>query len=520
MNFPENTYERLNLFSNFAAAAQKYPDVAIYSDAVLAAFPELGVETTYQEALTVIEQRAQQLGSCGVKLGDKVIIFKSSRFDTYLLALAVSYLGAVPVMISHHFPAEVMTVLSQRLETPWLIFDEETAAVAEDPTVAPHVRSLSVAALVATEVAQGESFPQAFLEPSDISYITHTSGTTGIPKLIAHSSESMGWRTKWQRNVFDLIPEKGLMGFHISPVHSRFNIGISSAVSKGFPLLNISRLEEEALRSTLRTFKPYALETHPNNFVRWSRLALSEPELFGETSYFHSTFDAINAGTMARFLNASNNPQAKFMQVYGQSECGPMIFKFHDKTSIATVDSRDMGVGMPGLTEVKIVTPEGEEVPAGETGNILMLSKGRALTYYKEDQRFADNVYDAWWDSGDFGHKNEQGELFLLDRQVDLIEAVDSNLAIEDLLLDNLSFLDEVVVVRDAQGKPQPIIAVANGAEMDWDAWWTLVEPLPFLNEPMIMPFEDIPRTATMKVRRLYLEQLFIDGELSATPNA
>lgn len=512
MNFPDNKYECLNLYSNFKEAADNYPNTPIFSDSVLAAFPEIGKETTYSGALAAIKKRGNQLHSKGVSLGDKVIIFKTSRFDTYLLAIAVSYLGAVPVMISHHFPAEVMSVLSERLDSPWIIFDEETAEVVSDTRVKEKVRALSVSDLVATPVNAEVS--QVFLEPSAISYITHPSGTTGIPKLIAHSSESMGWRTKWQKNVFDLIPEKKLMGFHISPVHSRFNIGISSAVAKGFPLLNISRLGEEDVAATLNKFKPYALETHPNNFVRWSRLAIKQPEVFSETKYFHSTFDAINRGTMARFLDASNYQDAKFMQVYGQSECGPMIFKFHDKVSVKSVDSRDMGIGMPGLTEVKIVNLEGEDVPTGEAGNILMLSKGRALTYYKEDQRFADNVYDLWWDSGDYGFKNKDGELFLLDRQVDLIDKVDSNLAIEDLLLDKLSFLDEVVIVRDAQSKPQPIIALADNAEMNWQAWWDLVEPLPFLNKPIVMAFDDIPRTATMKVRRLYLEELFISGEL------
>lgn len=514
MKFPDNQYEHLNLYSNFAAAAETFPEVAIYSDSILEAYPEIGTETTYQGALASITQRAQQLHQQGIGKGDKVIIFKSSRFDTYLLALSVSYLGAVPVMISHHFPAEVMVALSQRLEEPWLIYDAVTEPVACDPEVASVTKGISVAEIVNTTVNQAEMTSQAFLASSEISYITHTSGTTGIPKLIAHSAESMGWRTKWQRNVFDLITDKKLMGFHISPVHSRFNIGISSAVSKGFPLLNISRLDEASVKETLTTFKPYALETHPNNFVRWSRLAQKHPELFAATKYFHSTFDAINAGTMARFLEASADPDAKFMQVYGQSECGPMILKFHDKESVQAVDSRDMGHGMPNLTEVKIVSSTGEDLPAGEKGNILMLSKGRALTYYKEDQRFADNVYDLWWDSGDYGFKNEKGELFLLDRQVDLIDKVDSNLAIEDLLLNQLDFLDEVVIVRDSKGKPQPIIALAEGAAMNWDEWWAMVESLPFLNEPILMAFEDIPRTATMKVRRLFLEQKFIDGTL------
>lgn len=43
------------------------------------------------------------------------------------------------------------------------------------------------------------SVSQSFLDKNEISYMTHTSGTTGIPKLICHSAHSMGWRTKWQK---------------------------------------------------------------------------------------------------------------------------------------------------------------------------------------------------------------------------------------------------------------------------------------------------------------------------------
>ena len=53
--------------------------------------------------------------------------------------------------------------------------------------------------------------------------------------------------------------------------------------------------------------------------------------------------------------------------------------------------------------------------------------------------------------------------LFLKDRQVDLIENIDSNLAIEDHLLDALDFLEEVIIVRGKENEPQPILAVVPG---------------------------------------------------------
>lgn len=505
MNFPENLYQPLNLFTNFSEAAEKYPDTSIYFDKQLIGFPELGTETTYHEAKQVIINRASQLHDLGIKKGDKVVIYKSPMFDTYLLAVAVSYLGAIPVMISYHLPVETMTIMCGRLEKPWLIYDEATSEKAS------LISSVLTDQLIGLETLMNSAInilaAQTFLDHDDISYMTHTSGTTGIPKLIAHSANSMGWRTKWQKSVFDLIPEKKLVAFHISPVHSRFNIGVSSLMSKGFPMLWIGSGETQELKQTLMKFQPYALETHPNNFVQWSHLVSEHPELFASFNYFHSTFDAINKGTMDIFLKASSADRPVFMQVYGQSECGPMIMRFHTKTSIKDLDARNMGVGMPRLTEVKIVNEQNEEMPAHTTGNIHMLSKGRALTYYQEDQRFRDNSYGPWWDSGDFGYKDEKGDLFLLDRQVDLIRDIESTLKIEDLLLDKLDFLDEVVIVRGKDNVPQPIVSVSHNQKMDWERWFKAINDFPLLGKPLIWEYDAIPRTATMKVQRLKIEE-------------
>lgn len=76
-------------------------------------------------------------------------------------------------------------------------------------------------------------------------------------------------------------------------------------------------------------------------------------------------------------------------------------------------------------------------------------------------------------------------------------------------MLDQLDFLAEVVVVRDKENAPQPIIALAPNREMDWAAWWQAVADLPRLNEPMLRAYEEIPRTATMKVQRLQIEKEF-----------
>lgn len=498
------TYTPLNLFSNFQDSANATPYVPIIFDQPLAAFPELGFKSTYKKTCQQVLTRAYQLASLGVGLGDKVMIYKSSAFDTYLLAVASTYLGAVPAMISYHFPTPTLEVFVERLEDPFILFDGETAERVAGISNGSKEKRIAVSDLLNQPALPVE---QKKLADDEISYMTHTSGTTGIPKLICHSANSMGWRTKWQKTVFTKIAEKKLVAFHISPVHSRFNIGISSLMAMGFPMMPLASAQEDNVVDMLKANPPIALETHPNNFVQWSFTAKEHPEAFAGIRYYHSTFDAINNSTMKAFLNTSTNKEAIFLQVYGQSECGPMILKAHTLESLQSSNARDMGVGLGELTKARITDENGHVLPPNTDGHIQLLSKGRALTYYKEDARFQENVYGAWWDSGDYGSMDEQGHLYLKDRQVDLIDHINSNLAIEDFLLDSLEFLSEVVIVRDKQDAPQPIIALAPKQEMDWDRWWKQVHELPRLNTPIIRAYEDIPRTATMKVRRLQIEK-------------
>ena len=500
-------YETLNLYDNFASASRKWPHVSIYFDQTLAAFPELGLETSYQDALKSIDRRAKQLARLGIKAGTMVMVYKSPAFDTYLLALALTKLGAVPVMVSYHLGAEVIKVFGQRLgQGHALIYDQKTAKNVSQLATPNGSSYLSLDSILdAKEVNELESTK---FDLDAIAYMTHTSGTTGIPKLICHSCSSMGWRILWQKRVLDQMQERKLCSFLVSPVHSRFNIGVSSLMSLGYPMMPLSNPDLSSVEAAFRAHPPYAVETHPNHFVQWRGLAQDKPELFKETKYFHSTFDAINGDTMASFLKAAKANHPVFLQVYGQSECGPMILRAHRLRSLANLEARDMGLGLGDLTKARICDAEGNPVKQGQPGHIQLYSKGRALTYYQEEERFAANVYGEWWDSGDYGYIDQRGHLYLQDRQVDLVEDLPSTLALEDVLLDKLDFLAEVVIIRDPKGYAQPVIAVNDGMTMEWKAWWEVTSDMPFMNKPIVIDWLEYPRTETMKIKRSYLYDL------------
>ena len=501
-------HEPLHLYKNYEKASIDFPTTKIYLDKVLSAFPEFGLETTYQESVKYIQKRAFQLATSGVKAKEKVMVYKSSAVDSYLLACAISYLGAIPVMTSAHLSASIIDTFFERLEDAWLIYDDETEGKVMLLQEKNNAKALSIQEIQ----EQIETItPFISLDSNEISYMTHTSGTTGIPKLIAHSANSMGWRTAFQKSIFSKMEEKGILAFHISPVHSRFNIGMASLMSLGFPYLAIKDPSIQNIEKLLQEYQAIGIETHPNNFVQWATLAKNRPELFEYTRYYHSTFDAINKETMATFLKTNRKKNGIYLQIYGQSECGPAIVRKHTLESLLGINIRNMGIGFEHFTKARIATNDGTLLPINTPGNIQLYSKGRALTYFKEDNRFQENVYNEWWDTGDYGLINDKGELLLHDRQVDLVETLESTLDIEDYLLDHLPFLEEVVIIRDNHGYPQPIVAIADGELFQNELWFNAIENLPHLNEPIMMEYEKIPRTATMKVQRRALEQLLFN---------
>lgn len=335
-------------------------------------------------------------------------------------------------MISPHLPAETLDALLHRLDEPWVLYDAETAEKVRTANGATPEHKIHLASY---EPVDEPAAPAPRGRVDAVAYMTHTSGTTGVPKLIVHSQTSMGWRVLWQQRILSAVDKDSLVAFHISPVHSRFNIGIASLMSYGFSLLNISDPSLPNVDATLRRYRPKVLETHPNHFVRWLTLVESDPSAFSSIKYLHSTFDAINKETMAKYLRASKYTVPVFLQVYGQSECGPMIMRAHTPQTLRLTNARWVGVGMPRMTKARIVDQHGRVQRRRKSGAIQMYSRGRALTYWREEERFNQNLYGQWWDSGDVGIKGYLGQIALLDRQVDLIANVESTLALDDHLL-------------------------------------------------------------------------------------
>jgi fatty-acyl-CoA synthase len=114
-----------------------------------------------------------------------------------------------------------------------------------------------------------------------------------------------------------------------------------------------------------------------------------------------------------------------FIQAYCSTEAPGAVSalpkRFH-RSSTAAERQRliSAGVPTPGV-EIKIVDLLGDEVAAGETGEILIRHRGVISGYYENPEQTALEFIDGWWKSGDIGRIDSDGLLYLVDRKKDMI---------------------------------------------------------------------------------------------------
>ncbi|WP_075660774.1 class I adenylate-forming enzyme family protein [Streptomyces acidiscabies] len=496
------------------AAARVRGAMPVVLDHDLDVLPDAGRDLTVAQLAAHVADMANRLAVAGVRRGGHVVICKAPNFDLWLLATAVERLGAVPVMLSHHLDGEALSALLARLDRPYLITDgPKLGSLTED---AVDLDTLTRGVLGVGDAGPG-AVPLASLDGSvpvrpvlrgldEPAMITHTSGTTGLPKLVVHTPRTMRSRLRPQIFLLGLMRKRGTVAIHTPFGHSRTFAAMSLCLLQGMPPLLVNNGTPDSVATFFAAQRPWLIEALPNTFLAWEELADDARRPFASVKYFSSTFDAIHPRTVRRLLHASTQ-RAQFFQIYGQSEVGPAAGRPYFRRFAHRMDGRCVGYPLPGSAQVRLVSRDGQRPSQDNPGFIEVRWDGIAKTYHGEQERYDANLTDGWWRTGDVGYRTRFGCLHMLDREFDAIDGVGSSLEIEDVLLDELAELAEVVVVQGPDGEAVPVVCTHHDEPLDLGRWRTATAGYPQLTEPVQIPLAELPRTATLKTRRVELSR-------------
>ncbi|WP_018685772.1 class I adenylate-forming enzyme family protein [Actinokineospora enzanensis] len=490
--------------------------------------PAFGTTYDVPAVAALVRNLAGWLYAAGVDPGDRVAVVKSNHWDYVLLACAAARIGAVPALLSDQVAPKALRLMLERLKPTLLITTRAVLETAQSRGVdligvVRHALTLDgrFPNTIPLERLHGhEPPPPVFRDDDEPLVINHTSGTTGVPKLVVHTTNTlMHGLAGAESTRLPIVScrRHDTVCSAIAYAHGRAIPWTASALWLGpQEIVIIDSADPAQAEPTLQAFPPTTVEALPSTFVRWRPFLRRPDHPFRNVRLFVSTFDAIHPPMVRDFLGATRR-RPLWVQVWGQTETGPLTFRFLTRRALAAREkrhptTRNLGRPAPGRTRLKVVDPKTfDPVPHGTPGLVLARTGTLALDYLGEEDRWESKLTDGWWNTGDIGMRTRSGAFHMLDRELDLLPG-QSCVELEDVLEDRVPQIVECVVLGTPGRLPVPVVVTETG-QLDPASWRRALGDLPALSDPVVLAWDQIPRTGTGKVRRMALRALIHTGQ-------
>ena len=476
-------------------------------------------QLSYAQLAERVDRLANVLRAHGVQHGDRVAFLGANHAAFLETLFACGQCGAVFVPLNTRLaPGELNFALSDS-GSRLLVAVEDLAREAEMAVDgSPVEHTLLVAADSGADSAYERELQQA--EPEhldqpvgldDPAIILYTSGTTGKPKGAVLTHGNMTW------NSFNVIVDYDItsasVGLMISPLFHAAALGMGALpmLLKGGTLVLQEKFQPAAVLAAVEKYAVTSLSGVPTTFQ-----LLAEHEDWASTDL--SSLRMLTCGGSAvplRVLEAYESRGLGFSGGYGMTETAP------GATLLAATQSRSkMGsAGLPHFfTDIRIADAQGEPLPAGEVGEILISGPNVIKEYWQRPEASADAYVDeCWFRSGDMGYVDEQGFLFISDRLKDMIISGGENIypaEIEQKIME-LPQVESAAVIGVPDERwgevPRAVVVLKEQTELSIEQ---LIEHLDgklarYKIPRSLVLTDELPRTASGKIRKPDLRKIF-----------
>lgn len=443
----------MNIVNILQQSAVQYADLAALTDGH-------GVTVTYSELQCRVQSLAGWLQSeMGLEPGATVAIFMENRMAYPEIMLAAWYAGlaVVPVNAKLH-TREFLHIVDSSETRVAFVSNKAAARIAESDNL-PACAFINVDQADYQSCFQGKAGSFVERKPEDLAWLFYTSGTTGKPKGAMLSHQNLYAMLDGFVNCVKRV-EPGQCVYHGAPLsHGSGFYVLPFLASGGCQIIPPSGgFDVEELCGILEEYNSVSFFAAPTMVNR----LLDQRDLLTESVL--SGLDCIIYGGGPMYLHDLERAHAvlgyKLVQIYGQGEC-PMTITVLDQSHHRHTDhpryrTRLGSAGRPYTgVELRIADTSGNELATGETGEILVRGNAVMLGYWNNPEATANTLTRAGWlHTGDVGHLDDDGFLYLTDRSKDVIISGGTNIyprEVEEVLLQHPD-VREVSVI----GAPDP----------------------------------------------------------------
>ncbi|MEV4174494.1 acetate--CoA ligase [Nonomuraea sp. NPDC049709] len=508
---------------------------------------------TYNDLKTEVSKAANALRELGVNKGDRVAIYMPMIPELPIAMLACARIGAVHSVVFGGFSA---SALKSRIDDadaklvitadggyrrgkPSALKPTVDEAVAECPQV-EHVLVVRRTGQDVTtngkdvwwhDVVERQS-DQHTAEPHDAEdplYILYTSGTTGKPKGILHTTGGYLTQTAWTHHaVFDLKPESdiywctadiGWVTGHSYIVYGPLANGATSVIYEGTPdTPHRGRFWEivQKYKITILYTAPTAIRT----FMKWgddipAKYDMSSLRILG------SVGEPINPEAYVWYREHIGGERCPVVDTWWQTETGAIMI-----SPLPGVTAAKPGAAMrplPGIV-ADVVDDQGNSVPNGGGGFLAVREPWPSMlrTIWGDDQRYIDTYwsrFEGMYFPGDGAKKDDDGDLWLLGRVDDVMLVSGHNIStteVESALVSHPKVAEAAVVGATDPVTGQAIVAfviLRGSAEENDDIASDLRNHVsktlgPIAKPRQILVVPELPKTRSGKIMRRLLRDV------------
>lgn len=379
-----------------------------------------------------------------VRQGDRIALAMRNYPELPILLLAIASLGAVVVPLNAWGTEEELGYALEDSGCRLAFADGPRQQVLDRPA-----RRLGIRLVGVREADDGQGYrallssipeaaaPDANIGPDDDFAVLYSSGSTGKPKgvVLTHRG-AISTLYSWMLGrvagplVTGIQPEPDALPpsflvvtplFHVTALHSVFLQGLTM----GARLTLMYRWEPETavrLINQEQVTRFVGVPTQTADLVAAAR-RLNEPL---------ASLEAIGSGGAKRPAAqvtelAETFPNALIASGWGMTETNSLGIIAIGEEYLANPEAT--GTLTPPLQEMRIVDEQGNPVPAGEVGELIVKSPANMRGYLNQPEATAEALRDGWLYTGDLARVNEDGMVFIVDRKKTLIIRGGENIA-------------------------------------------------------------------------------------------
>ncbi|SEI84674.1 fatty-acyl-CoA synthase [Arthrobacter sp. yr096] len=484
---------------------------------------------SYAELAERTDRLANALKDRGVAKGDRVAYLGENHPSFVETFFACGLLGAIFVPLNTRLAAPELQFQLQDSGARLLISAASLEVVASAScadtgvnhrlVVAPDGGADGSAVKLPSGVEHyGEAIAAAATTPldepvtlDDAAMILYTSGTTGKPKGALLTHGNITWNCI--NTVVDMDVNRNDVALMISPLFhvASLDMGLLPMLLKGATVVLEAKFDAGRVLELVGQHRVTTLNGVPTTF----QMLCDHPEW---STADLSSLDKLTCGGSAvpgRVLEAYEARGIGFTSCYGMTETAP------GATMLPVSRSKEKAgsAGLPHFfTDVRIADPLGGLASPGAVGEIQISGPNVIKEYWNRPEATADSYADSsWFRSGDMGHQDDEGFLFVSDRIKDMIISGGENIypAEVEAAIAELPAVGSVAVIGVADETwgevPRAIVTLRDGTTLTEEQLRShLSGRLARYKIPKSVVFvEEMPRTASGKIRKMDLRKQF-----------